>query len=566
MLPREHSKVIRWAIEFAQDHGLQPDPSCKDAARAWFVPCTEAESEYEYVVAYEADAPPLVVDELLGGECPPLGGEVADDKEFICMDGSRVQVVDWGRSASVGDKIRGACPWVEGASLGSAFLRRCKTHVMCVCTSQNHGHESSPWITRHFFEERVSRHDSGDPSIEVLGSLDFVMRNGAPTGRPKPTASNLDFILRLDPRWTGRVWRNGFTGEVMLDERAWVDEDDVHLTIWLDRVYGSVWSTKTVRETVGLFSQEHEKNPLQEMILAEEWDTECRLDDWLDLGFGVPKTPITSVIARKWAIQAVARAVRPGCQADSTLVLVGPQGAGKSTGLRALAGDDYFSDTPLDFSKDAFLQIQRAWIYEIAELDSFRGRAHSQIKAFLSASSDTYRQPYAVKPKTHLRHCCFAASTNETAILSDATGSRRFWPVQVTRVNREWIKKNRMQLWSEAYAALKAGETWWMSASQEGALRESQEKYQVSDAWDNVIIKWADDNTTAFTMELLMCEALGMQKWQMDVRKQMRIAETLRRGGYEKKRLRDELGRKTTVWQRVKSEEDEGYEDQIFGK
>ena len=55
---------------------------------------------------------------------------------------------------------------------------------------------------------------------------------------------------------------------------------------------------------------------------------------------------------------------------DTTLILVGEQGVGKSSAMRALMPDvAWFSDTPIDLrSKDAYLAMQGVWVYEISEL------------------------------------------------------------------------------------------------------------------------------------------------------------------------------------------------------
>ena len=59
-------------------------------------------------------------------------------------------------------------------------------------------------------------------------------------------------------------------------------------------------------------------------------------------------------VARRFMVAAVARAMQPGCKVDSMLVLEGAQGAGKSTAIRILAGDEWFSDSlPNVGAKDA---------------------------------------------------------------------------------------------------------------------------------------------------------------------------------------------------------------------
>jgi len=563
---REFKTLIKWAMRYSEDAGLVPDPACKDAARMWYLPAPDPEfkENYSWSGYYEGDEPPVDVDKILRGEAQQIAPPQVDDLEFITMDGEHVLIKEWGVKHKNGDKVKGACPYKEGATLGSAFLRRCKDGVLLCCMSKGHGHARVPHT--HFFpfadaSQRPGGREEGGPEEAVLSIVEQETHRGMPTGKPTNTPSNLAYILEHDTRWNSRLWKNGFSGDLMFDDDSrWTDVEDTKLAVWLDRVYGKVWATHIVRQTVEMHAAERQRNPLQEWIKGLKWDGANRIDDWLVQGFSADDTKLTQILGRKWLVQAIARALQPGCQADATLVLVGPQGAGKSTGLRCLAGDEYFSDTPLDFSKDAFQQIRKAWIYEIAELDSFRGRAHSQIKAFLTASSDTYREPYKSKAEVFPRHVVFAASTNEEGFLTDSTGSRRFWPVRTDWVDRKWLTANRSMIWAEAYEAYASGEKWYLTSAEEYALREVHQPFQVNDAWEELIAKWTTSiGTDTFTIERVMADGLELQPYQMDKGKQMRVAETLRRLGFVQRREYSD-GRRKRTWVRGEQESEQAEE------
>ena len=87
-------------------------------------------------------------------------------------------------------------------------------------------------------------------------------------------------------------------------------------------------------------------HPIRDYLAALEWDGVPRLDEWLHAYFDAKNTPLNSAYGRKHLIAAVRRVRQPGCKHDAMLVLQGPQGAGKSSSIKALCPDeDYFTDS-----------------------------------------------------------------------------------------------------------------------------------------------------------------------------------------------------------------------------
>jgi putative DNA primase/helicase len=193
-----------------------------------------------------------------------------------------------------------------------------------------------------------------------------------------------------------------------------------------------------------------------------------------------------------WLISAVARIYRPGVKADHMLILEGEQGARKSTALKILAGEEWFTDELPDLgSKDAAIHMQGVWIVEIAELDAI-GRAEvSRIKAFLTRTTDRFRPPYGRHTVEIKRQCVFAGTVNPDTYLRDETGNRRFWPIRCGDIDVEGLARDRDQLWAEAVSRFKSGAIWWLEDKDLlKAARDEQDKRYQSDAWDGLIDRW----------------------------------------------------------------------------
>lgn len=287
------------------------------------------------------------------------------------------------------------------------------------------------------------------------------------------TIDNVVLILTNDPRLNQAYYYDAFkerpivSGDlpwVRLSERTsnvWTDVDDAGLRRFLELEY-KVESAQKIRDAVDLAMLEKIRHPVREYLESLVWDGEKRVDTLFIKYLGADDSAYTRAVTRAALIGAVARIMRPGCKHDHMLVLVGPQGCRKSTTLAKL-GKEWFSDSLFTVQgKDAYEQVQGYWIIELGEMAATRKSEVEQIKSFISKQSDNFRAAYARRTQDHPRQCAFFGSTNDDEFLRDATGARRFWPIDVDNTGRIMADKldehEIDQIWAETVAAFKSGE------------------------------------------------------------------------------------------------------------
>jgi len=307
-----------------------------------------------------------------------------------------------------------------------------------------------------------------------------------------------------------------------------------------------------VASAVLLVASEKPHHPVRDYLRGLTWDRVDRLEHVAVQCLGAEDTPLNRTLIGTWAVSAVARAMEPGCKVDTSLVLVGPQGIGKSSFFRILGGQ-WFSDSAVDIeSKDAMMQINAAWIYELGELEHVTSRAHAgRVKAFVSSQVDTYRAPYGRVVESVPRHNVIVGSTNEAQFLSDSTGDRRFWVMRVSHVDTATLKSDRDQLWAEAVARYDAGEAWWLSAEAEEARVDATEVHRITDAWEESVALWlaslAPHEVRAITSQRILVGALHVDLDRITDRETRRVAAIMRRLGWTNRVLRVD-GRNARVW------------------
>lgn len=364
------------------------------------------------------------------------------------------------------------------------------------------------------------------------------------------TPGNLALLLAHSEGWAGTLSYNELSGAsywtgsppelegFSAPRGKLTDEHVAYVRQWMRQHHHVDWNREAAWDGIALAAAQHRYHPVQRYLEGLEWDGVPRVGSWVNTYF--PGTEMPDMpIGGWWLISAVARAMRPGCQADHMLVLEGPQGAGKSTAASIL-GDEWFSAELGDVrDKDAAQSLAGVWIMEVPELDALRKADMTRTKTFLTLRCDHFRPSYGRTVVDRPRQCVFMGTTNERKYLHDASGGRRFWPVSVKTLDAEALYRDRDQLWAEALRLYRDGERWWPTGQAEcAALSRVAEERFAQDPWEPKLAELMASTTERWTIERLLSGPLNVPIERQDRAAATRVGTVMSRLGLKAKRFR----------------------------
>jgi len=284
----------------------------------------------------------------------------------------------------------------------------------------------------------------------------------------KPTIANFN---RLITQHYGEHLRlNVMTGKPEFCRKMgepwqeWTDTEESRMRSYFEREY-SMYSQVKMADALLIYFNNHRVNPLLNLLEGLEWDGKPRVEHFLHDVMKAEDSEYIRECSRLIFAGGVHRAYNPGCKFDDMIVLIGDQGAGKSTIVRWLNIDDQFYQEIKTISgKEGIEAIRGVWIGEVSELMAMtRVKEAEAVKAYITSQKDSYRPPYQKNVQTIPRRCVFIGTTNNPQFLTDKTGNRRFYPVKCHSdgykllenegIVREYIR----QAWAEAVHMYKEG-------------------------------------------------------------------------------------------------------------
>ena len=353
-------------------------------------------------------------------------------------------------------------------------------------------------------------------------------------GTPKPTISNVVRILKEDPFFVGAIRLNELTERIdIAKDLGWRREGDIlndtdmaYITLYIEENY-SISNSNVIEKAIQIIANENRYHPIRDLLNNLVWDGTYRLEDMLSHFFGVEKSELTTESIKLFMLGAVCRVFDPGCKFETSICLVGDQGAGKSTLFRFLAiKDEYFSDDLKRLDDERIVvKLQGHWIVEMPEmLATLNSRRVEEIKSFLSRQKDTYRTPYEKHPKDRRRQCVFGGTSNKMEVLPmDKSGNRRIIPIEThmdkAKVhildNEDESREYILQVWAEIMEIYRSGRfSLTLPRHLQAELAKYQERFTPEDS-DQESIEYFLTNTQEkyVCVKMLAYEALGYSQY-----------------------------------------------------
>ncbi len=291
-----------------------------------------------------------------------------------------------------------------------------------------------------------------DPAInaqmEQDGSLLASLLQRDDYGQPKRTTANAAEILRHAKRFS-RIGFDLFRHQITIKDirkdgrwsiRQWSDYD----TAWVREQISGTWGFEPcagLDALIGRVAQERNAyDPLLQRLErcpASMWDGTPRIRTIFTDLLGAANSEVNRCIACAFFLDLMCAGLNdPDWRPKTMLLLVGPQGIGKSHFFETLAGEFHGTTTFAQIAdgeggKKCIECNLGSWIIEAGEMSRFSAEAQAEIKQFITTNPHYLRMPYD-RHRTQVRQrFVLVGSSNmlNDGVLLDTTGNRRYLPV-----------------------------------------------------------------------------------------------------------------------------------------
>ena len=283
-----------------------------------------------------------------------------------------------------------------------------------------------------------------------------------------------EYLEKQKPYWGWRVADERFINGLSLDARlSGIEARPKDVMIYLNS------------------SHIHKIDPVEDYLfhLSDKWDGHDHIGDLADRVHTDLKQ--WKKWFRMWFYGMVAQWMGYNNRYGNSIVplLVAPQGYHKSTFCRQLLPHElrwgYLDNLKFDNQK---LVMQSMVDFLLINIDEFNSISRKTQEGFLKntiqLASIPIKRPYSRRVETERRRASFIATSNMTDVLSDPSGSRRFFVVDVTSPIDTDKPINYEQLYAQAVAAVRNNERRWFNGADIEQVMAHNRKYALLNSAD----------------------------------------------------------------------------------
>jgi putative DNA primase/helicase len=354
-------------------------------------------------------------------------------------------------------------------------------------------------------------------------------------GMPLESFGNLKLCV-ANSTAVSLLWYNLVSDRAMVGEEPLTEQHIEQAALNIEQyVQLPIRKLDLVRKALVAQCREVERDPIKEWLDAlPPWDGQGRILTWLPKYTGAPPTNYTGETGRLWLVSMVVRAMQPGCQCRSVIVLLGDEDIGKSKLVETLASKEWYRDVSGSLEgKEGHILMKGAWLVELGELSSMSKTEEARLKSFISMANDEYVPKYSNDSVKQARRTVLVGTMNpegDKTFLRGQTGNTRYYPLPVTTINLEAVEALRDQFFAEALAYWRDHPTdWWrltpLAEKEAAAVRED---HRIRSIYEEALGYWLDGRTITCWQEIcehfLLLEA--KERWK-DTKLQKDIAQAM---------------------------------------
>ena len=286
--------------------------------------------------------------------------------------------------------------------------------------------------------------------------------------------------------------KNVITRKIELDGKA-IDDCDLN-SIFLDSKAVFKESTKDLITSIIFSNRVPSYNPLHEFFEQELFVYDN--DNWPNLKLlmssVVSDTQEADFFILRWLLSVVASAY--GHKSELVLVFCGEkQGTGKTHWFRYLLPKKLrylYAESKMDAGKDDEILMCGKLIINDDEYGGKSKKEDKRLKELTSKEFINVREPYGRVSVDLKRISVFCGTSNETQILSDATGNRRIMPIHINDIDHDYYNQcDKEGLWRELFCMFQMGAEYTILKEDIDRLNAATEMYKISTPEEDLIHK-----------------------------------------------------------------------------